>query len=535
MQQVLISNNVFTGLRDVPETKAILIEGNKISKVASNLEELKPLLKENTNVYNFGDRLIMAGFHDFHLHLFPGALQLESINLSETKSADDVIQVIKKELEYHKHKKWIIGFGWDNGGWENKALPTKALLDIHFPDHPIILNHLECHYCWVNSKALELAGITKDTKNPQFGEIIKDENGLVTGILMEKAQSLVQELAYNFTVDEKLNMLNNFFEYTARHGITSLNDMYAPFSEFLDDFDLLYKLERENRLKARVHLQPKMDGDLTQAKQFFEKYKHPKIKMNGLKQFIDGVITGHTAYMLDNYTDAPHRGHTTYSLEELEEWIVKADKEGLSVRLHAIGDGAVKFSLDVFEKARKMNGYQNTRHTIEHIEAIRDEDIARFKKLNVIASVQPYHLAALEQSIYMDRLGEDRFKNTYLNKSFLAAGAVLALGSDFPVVHISPMKEIFHAITRKDNTMVDSWNEQEQLTLTETLKAYTYAPAYGCFRENELGTIEEGKLADIIVINQNLFDSTPKEILEAQVVFTMCDGEIIYELKNAVV
>ncbi|WP_332649875.1 amidohydrolase [Lysinibacillus sp. 54212] len=535
MQQVLMGNNVFTGLEDIPRQAAILVEDNKIVKVGTSLQDLKPLLHDNVTVYNFEDSLIMPGFHDFHLHLFPGALQLESVDLSETKSAEDVIDVLKKEWDTHKNKKWIIGFSWDNGGWENTALPTKEMLDKHFPDHPIVLNHLECHYCWVNSKALELAGITEETPNPQFGEIVKDENGKVTGILMEKAQSLVQELAYSFTKDEKLNMLNNFFHYTARHGITSMNDMYAPFSESLDDFDLLYELEESQELKARVHLQPKMEGNLEHAKLFLEKYNHPKVKMNGLKQFIDGVITGHTAYMLEDYEDVPHRGHTTYPLQELEDWIVEADKEGFSVRLHAIGDGAVKFSLDAFEKARKINGNRNTRHTIEHIETIRDEDFKRFKELDVIASVQPYHLAALEQKVYLERLGEERFKNTYCSKSFLNAGAILALGSDFPVVHISPMREIFHAVTRKDNTLMNSWNEEEKLTLAETLKAYTYAPAFGCFRENELGTLEENKLADIIVINQNLFESSPEEILGAKVVFTMCDGKVVYELEGATV
>lgn len=534
MQQVLTSKQVFTGTNDMPSPAAILIENNRITRIMPSIEELKPFLKQGVSIRDFDNQLLMAGFHDFHLHLFPGALQLESLDLSETKSADDVINVIKSNWDQVKHKKWIIGFGWDNGGWVNPTLPTKEMLDEHFPDHPIVLNHLECHYCWVNSKALELAGINNHTPNPQFGEIIKDSHGEITGVLMEKAQNPVQQLAYDFSKEEKIKMLNKFFENTARQGITSLNDLYAPFSEFLDDFDLLMELENDNKLKARVHLQPKMDGNLESARLYQEKYNHPKLKMNGLKQFIDGVITGHTAYMLENYSDISHRGDTTYELEELESWIIQADKEGFSVRLHAIGDGAVKFSLDAFEKARKLNNNWDTRHTIEHVESIRNEDIPRFKELNIIASVQPYHLAALEQKIYMERLGEERFKNTYLCKSFLNTGAIVALGSDFPVVHISPMREIYHAVTRKDNTLINDWNACEKLSMTETLKAYTYAPAYGCFRENELGTLEEGKLADIIVLDKNLFEITPEEILETKVIFTMTDGNVVYELKNVV-
>ena len=535
MKKVLLSENVFTGLEELPHPAAILVEGNKIMKVASSLEELHVSSDGSVEIYDFGEQLLMPGIHDFHLHLFPGALQLESVDLSQTKSAEDVIQTLQSEWEHHQDKKWMIGFGWDNGGWEDSSLPSKELLDEYFPDHPIILNHLECHYCLVNSAALKLAGITKDTENPSFGEIVKDDKGEVTGILMEKAQSLVQRLAYDFNKEDKMRMLNNFFSYLAQHGVTSINDMYAPFSEFLDEFDLLYEIENDQGLKARVHLQTKMDGDLTSAKEYVERYNHPKLKMNGLKQFIDGVITGHTAYMLEDYSDVSHRGDTTYPVEDLENWIVEADKEGLSVRLHAIGDGAVKFSLDAFEKARKLNGNQNTRHTIEHIECIRDEDIPRFKELNVIASVQPYHLAALEQQVYMDKLGEERFKNTYLNRTFLDAGAVVAIGSDFPVVHVSPMKEIFHAVTRKDSTMIDCWNEDEKFTMSETLKAYTSAPAFGCFREDELGTLEEGKLADIIALSNNLFEIEHECILNTKVVFTMCDGNVVHELRDVTV
>ncbi|MGE7546474.1 amidohydrolase [Sporosarcina newyorkensis] len=532
MKKVLLSNNVFTGLGESPCPAAILVEDNKIIKIASSVEGLNVSKDESVEVYNFDDQLIMPGFHDFHLHLFPGALQLESVDLSHTKSAEDVIKTLQSEWKHHQDKEWIIGFGWDNGGWADSSLPSKELLDAYFPDHPIILNHLECHYCLVNSAALKLAGITGDTENPRFGEIVKDENGEVTGILMEKAQSLVQKLAYSFTKEEKMGMLNKFFDYLAQHGVTSINDMYAPFSEFLDDFDLLYEVEKNQALKARVHLQTKMDGDLASAKKYIERYNHPKLKMNGLKQFIDGVITGHTAYMLEDYSDVPHRGDTTYPLEDLKNWIIEADKDGLSVRLHAIGDGAVKFSLDAFEEARKLNGNQNTRHTIEHIECIQDEDIPRFKELNIIASVQPYHLAALEQKVYIEKLGEERFKNTYLNRTFLDAGAVVALGSDFPVVHVSPMKEIFHAVTRKDSTMVHCWNKNERLSMADALKAYTYAPAFGCFREDELGTLEEGKLADIIVLSENLFEIEHESILNTKVVFTMFDGNIVHELKD---
>lgn len=526
MKKVLVSQHVFTGLEDEAKPAAILVEGNIIKEVAPSIDALS--LTGEEKIIDFGEQLITYGLHDFHVHLFTGALQLVSVNLHETKSAEEVVQKLLQATEQH-HKKWIIGFGWDNGGWEDDRLPTKELLDKHFPNQPIILNHLECHYCWVNSKALEIAHITNDTPNPSFGEIMRDENGEATGILVEKAQDLVQQHAYNFDEQQKLTMLKSFFNVTAKHGITSLNDMYAPFSEFLDDFDLLYTLEAQGDLKARVYLQPRMDGDLSEALVYKEKFNHPKIKMNGLKQFVDGVITGHTAYMVDNYHDVPHVGSTTYPLEEMKRWIVEADKAGFSVRLHAIGDGAVKFALDAFEQARKENGHTGTRHTIEHIECIQPEDIARFRELNVIASVQPYHVAALEQKVYIERLGEERFNRTYFAKTLMEAGALLAVGSDFPVVDLNPMYEIYHAVTRMDSTYKNTWGASERMSMAEVLRAYTAAPAYGSFREHESGTIKAGNLADLIVFNRNLFTIDPEAILSTAVIFTMLNGEIIYE------
>lgn len=530
MKKVIISQNVFTGLQDQPEPAAILIDGAKIQAVAPTLKDLA--LTGEEEVLDFGEQLITPGLHDFHLHLFTGALQMISVPLHDTNSAEEVIEKVKAYAKNHT-KKWIIGFGWDNGSWVEDQLPTKEMLDLHFPDQPILLNHLECHYCWVNSAALREARITNDTPNPIFGKILRDEQGEATGILVEKAQDAVQQLAYDFKDEEKIAMLQTFFKEAARLGVTSMNDMYAPFSEYLDDFSLLYKLEEMNELTARVFLQPRMDGDLTRAHQFRADYQHPKIKMNGLKQFVDGVITGHTAYMVEPYADQPHVGTTTYPLEEMKKWIVEADAQRFSVRLHAIGDGAVRFSLDAFEEARRMNGHMGTRHTIEHIECIQQEDIPRFKELDVIASVQPYHIAALEQQVYVDRLGEDRFKQTYYSKTLLEAGALLAYGSDFPVVSMEPMREIYHAVTRMDRTNQKTWGTGEQTTMAETLRAYTQAPAYGSFSEDVLGTIEVGKYADLVVFEQNLFTIEPSDILNNEVVFTMVDGQVVFEKQAA--
>ncbi|QNK49037.1 amidohydrolase [Brevibacterium sp. PAMC23299] len=529
---VLSSDAIFTGLTHEPTSGAIAILGDKILSVGSKAE-IEPFIGSGTKVFNYGNQLIMPGFHDFHLHIMFSALSLTSINLFEARSAQEVAA---KVLEFSKEcpeEGWIIGMQWDAGYWHDKQEPHYRILDAVIPDRPVVLFHAEGHYTWVNSKAMELAGVTEEIRDPDFGRYERDKNGLLTGILYEEAQQIVLKEALRLTQNKKETILKEFLRLLSQYGITSVNDLFAPIDDFLQDYDLFEKLDKQGELTTRFHITPELDGNLDKAQILRNKYVSKKLQFSGLKQFVDGTVTGHTAYFLKPYSDQLDIcGHPALNPEVLIDRVVKADELGFRIRFHAIGDAAIRLALDAFEEAVRKNGKRDSRHTVEHIEVIDSDDIERFAKLGVIASMQPDHMAASSREVYSSIIGPEREKNVFLTKSLLNTGASLALGTDFPVsISLDPMRQIYTAITRVDSSgdPQNTWHPEQKLTLAEALQAYTYGSAHGCFREHELGTLVEGKLADLVVLDRNLFDIPESEVLETKVELTINDGKVVYK------
>lgn len=529
---VLSSDAIFTGLTHEPTSGAIAILDDKILSVGSKAE-IEPFIGSGTKVFNYGNQLIMPGFHDFHLHIMFSALSLTSINLFEARSAQEVAV---KVLEFSKEcpeEGWIIGMQWDAGYWHDKQEPHYRILDAVIPDRPVVLFHAEGHYTWVNSKAMELAGVTEEIRDPDFGRYERDKNGLLTGILYEDAQQIVLKEALRLTQNKKETILKEFLRLLSQYGITSVNDLFAPIDDFLQDYDLFEKLDKQGELTTRFHITPELDGNLDKAQILRNKYVSKKLQFSGLKQFVDGTVTGHTAYFLKPYSDQLDIcGHPALDPEVLIDRVVKADELGFRIRFHAIGDAAIRLALDAFEEAVRKNGKRDSRHTVEHIEVIDSDDIERFSKLGVIASMQPDHMAASSREVYTSIIGPEREKNVFLTKSLLNTGASLALGTDFPVsISLNPMRQIYTAITRVDSSgdPQNTWHPEQKLTLAEALQAYTYGSAHGCFREHELGTLEEGKLADLVVLDRNLFDIPESEVLETKVELTINDGKVVYK------
>ncbi|MEC0300119.1 amidohydrolase [Peribacillus frigoritolerans] len=531
---IISSNTVFTGLSDQTEPASIAIKDNKIVAIGTE-EEIKHCAGEHTKIYQFKDQLIMPGFHDFHLHIMQGAVALNSVNLFAARSEDEALEMIGEFAESKPENQWVIGFTWDAGYWDTQQLPTRHSLDHILPDRPALMFHAEGHYAWVNTKALEIANITRHSENPFYGIIGRDEkNGEPNGILYEKAMDAVIRHAFNFSNSQKNEIFSNFLAHAASLGVTSVNDLHGL--KTIESLDVFKEFEDNGKLTTRIHLWPALNGDLGHSKQLRVTYQSDKLRVSGLKQFIDGVITARTAYLLEPYSDQPEtRGETSFAPETIKKWVVDADKEGFSIRFHAIGDGAIRLALDAYEEAQKTNGKRDSRHSVEHIEVIHPDDIHRFSELGVTVSMQPDHLAMSERGVYTEQVGAEREKYVFSINTLQKTGAKLAFGTDFPIDILNPLLQIYRAVTRIDSSGKTVWHPHECITLAEALKAYTSGPAYGTFREQELGTLEAGKLADIIVLERNLFEVLVEEIPDIKVLLTIVDGQVVYDYAGSLV
>ncbi|MFC7395470.1 amidohydrolase [Scopulibacillus cellulosilyticus] len=526
---ILSSNAVFTGAGDKPIPASIAIVDNKIAAVGTK-EEVEVFKGPDTKIYDYADQLIVPGFHDFHLHLIMGTILENGVNLSEARSEEEAVQMVKQYADERPDEEWIIGVGWDAGYWEGKQLPDKSSLDRVIPDRLVLLYHAEMHYAWVNSKTLAYCNIDRDTENPPYGFINKDDNGEPTGILYEKATRLVDQKAYDFSKDKEKELMEKFLKLSASVGVTSVNDMYGDNNEKY--YELFKEFDEKGQLTTRVHIFPSIDFEMERLKQYRKDYASDKLQFSGLKGFIDGVITSRTAYLVGPYADDPETsGELVYTPEEIKKKVVEADKEGFRIRFHAIGDGAVRLALDAFEEAQKANGKRDSRHTIEHVEIIQEDDIPRFSELGVLASMQPELMAQSERKTYTARIGKEKEPFVFPINTLKSTGVTVGLGTDFPVAALNPMLEIYRAVTRISSDG-RPWHVHECISLAEALKDYTKSPAYGTFRENELGTLEAGKLADIVVLDRNLFEVRPEEILETKVKLTISDGQVVYDSEH---
>lgn len=318
-------------------------------------------------------------------------------------------------------------------------------------------------------------------------------------------------------------------------GITSIGDIQYLAGGQLGNADVYHKVEENDELTMRINFSIAISSNLDYAKHLRETYHSEKLMFSGLKMLVDGVPSAYTGLMVEPYSDKPDTcGIPFVPLDELREQIMNADKEKFRIRLHACGDGAVRYALNSYEEAQKLNGIRDSRHTIEHIEVIQPNDIGRIAKLGVVASMQPEHLAMTDKfsdNPYGSRVGKEREKYLWAIKTIMNTGAHMQFGSDFPVVDNNPMLEIYRGVTRvhNDGEPKGGWNPKEKLTVGEVIKGYTLGSAYGAFRENDLGTIEEGKLADITVLDQNLFTIDPEKIRDTKVRLTVMDGKVVYE------
>jgi len=526
---------IFDSITDTPYRGAVIIEKNKIAAVVKDSDGSEYAGADATIIEAAGG-LVVPGFHDNHVHLLMAGMFQEYVNLIDCRSKEEVAKLVWDTYKDSADKSgWVIGFQWYHVFWDEPVMPTKETLDAYFPDRPVFLLNAEAHGGWVNSKALEICGITRDTPDPFGGIIGRDELGEPTGVLYENATALVTKFALEFEPEREKQLIRSFMKGAAAYGITSVTDVQPYFHGNMGDLSLYSGLDRAGELSVRIHAAPDLLGDLDQVLESQAKYGSEKLTVNHVKQFIDGVPTTHTGLMLEDYANGPgERGIALFDLEAIGRAVPEAHRRGLSVKLHSCGDRSARIALDFFADAIAKYGRNHCRHAIEHCELVSEEDIPRFGELGVIPSVQPEHLALTQnfsEDPYPETLGLERSSRTWSFRKLLDSAGVLALGSDCPVVDPNPALEIYRGLTRlhNDGMPIGGWNPTQKLTLSELLRFYTFGSAYAVLREHEIGTIAPGNFADLAILDRNLFEVSDDEIKEMKTVCTIFDGNVVYE------
>jgi predicted amidohydrolase YtcJ len=532
---IIKGNAIFTGSGCEPRKGAVAVKDDRIIAVVGDGESTG-LEEVGARVVDVGDCLVMPGFNDAHVHLLLGSLYDKYVNLHAARSEEEAAKMVFEYAAENPDEPWIFGFSWYNIFWDNPKPPSKDSLDRLIPDRPVFLLNAEGHGIWVNSKALEICGIDRNTPDPAYGRIGRNVDGEPDGQFFERAVSLVATTAVKgLSSAAHKALVRGFLQKAARLGVTSVSDSLAFPGFEVGGYELYRELEEAGELTTRIHFLPALTEKLDTTKALREKYNSLQLRFSGLKQFVDGVATIYTARLIEPYSDDPSTtGQQPVSADMMENLVQIAQREGFRVRLHACGDGAVRLCLDCIEKAQHLYGHKGLRHSIEHIENIHPSDLPRFKQLGVIASMQPEHITITDDfasNPYPVRLGPERTRLTWALKSLQTAGAKLAFGSDYPVVDLQPMLGVYRAVTRlhNDGQPKGGWIPQEKISLAEVLSGYTAGSAYTEYMENELGTLEAGKLADIVVLDRNLFAVDPGLIRQTKVRLTVAGGKVIYE------
>lgn len=527
-KKAFINGKVYTVNEQQPLAEAVFIEGNIIKFVGST-EEVKQLIDASTEVIDLQGKLMLPGFIDDHVHFTSGGFYLQGIDLRVAKSTTEFKEILKKYAEKRKGK-WITGGNWDHEAWEIKDLPTKEMIDEFTKNTPVFVDRFDGHMALANSYALKLAKITKDTPSPEGGLIVKDlKTGEPTGILKDNAMQLVYSIIPPSSKEETYKAALTALNHAKELGVTSVQDI-----TYSQDLDVYKKLEKEGKLTCRIYTRtPIADYKKLVKNKIKVGSGNDKLRHGSLKAFADGSLGSSTAWFFEPY----HQDTTTSGLAmdivsdgSLRQWSLDADKNGLQLSVHAIGDKANNYMLNLFQEIVTNNPKWDRRFRLEHAQHVRFEDIPRFAELGVIASVQPYH--CIDDGVWAEkRIGSERIKYTYPFRTFLDNKVMLCFGSDWTVAPLNPLLGIYAAVTRRtlDDKNPEGWIPEQKISVEEAIMAYTINNAYASFEEKIKGSIEVGKLADFTVLDQDILTIDPVKIKDVKVEMTVFDGKVIYK------
>jgi predicted amidohydrolase YtcJ len=527
---IIVNATVRTMDKERPEASAVAVFGNRIAAVGTS-EEIRKLAGARTRTIDAAGALVLPGFNDSHVHFTTGGSHLASVQLRDAATPQEFAERIRAFAARTPKGRWIQGGNWDHESWPGAPLPTRELIDRFTPDHPVFVNRLDGHMALANSVALRMAGVTRETKDPPGGLIVRDpRTGEPTGVLKDAAMSFVYAKVPEPSFDERLEAARAATNHAASLGVTSVQDMSAG-----TDVGVYQTLAARGELKTRVYAVTALPAwERLAATGVRAAFGSDLLRVGGLKGFSDGSLGSTTALFYEPYLDAP--GQTGLPADEMIppermlERVRGADRAGLQVMIHAIGDRANDQILSLFEQVSKENGARDRRFRIEHAQHIRPQDIPRFGALRVVASMQPYH--AIDDGRWAEkRIGPKRAETTYAFRSLLDSGAVLAFGTDWYVAPLDPVMSIYGAVTRRtlDGKNPQGWVPSQKITVEEAVRAYTWGSAYAEFAEQAKGTIAPGKLADLVILDRDIFRVDPAEIEKAKVKMTIMDGRVVYE------
>jgi predicted amidohydrolase YtcJ len=533
---IVINGKVYSADGSADLAEAVAVSGNKVVAVGAN-REIQRLRRAQTVVIDAKGGAVLPGFNDAHAHLISGGLSLDQISLSDATTIDEIKDTIRVWSEAHPEREWITGRGWYYQPF-NGAMPTRQMLDALVPDRPAYLIAYDGHTGWANTRALKAAGITRRTKAPANGQIVKDpRTGEPSGALKEAAMFLMSAAAPKPSEEDRLAALRAAIDEAHRYGITSVQDAGGQ----PGDLDLFDRLRKRKELTLRVYQALGADNTLTETdlealEQVRSRYADdPLLKTGAIKLIADGVIESHTAAMLEPYANkASTKGDPRFTPQQLDKTVAMLDKRGWQVMTHAIGDAAVRMTLDAYEDAAKANPApeRGRRHRIEHIETIDPADVPRFGKLGVIASMQPVHAtpSPIPGDVWTVSIGDERAARGWMWNSIAKAGGRLAFGSDWPVMTIDPLKGLHVAINRTtaDGLPKGGWIPSERLPIRKAIDAYTRDAAWASFDELRKGKLAKDMLADIVVLTDDIFSGPASRLTTTEVAVTIADGKVVY-------
>jgi predicted amidohydrolase YtcJ len=526
---IVTNATVYTVDKQHPKAEAVAVIGDRIVAVGSRAD-IDLWRGPKTKVIDAGGKLLLPGFNDAHVHFIQGGAQLEQVQLTDAATPEEFAKRIAAQVKKTLKGEWILGGRWDETKWPKPELPTKELVDPVTGDTPIFVERYDGHEALANSVAMKWAGIDAKTPDVPGGVVMRDASGNPTGVFKDAAMTLIYKVIPPMTHEQRLRAARGALKHAASLGLTSVQHMNPEFA----DVAAYSELAEKGELTTRIYAVPMETDWRDQAKVGIRRaWGSSYLRLGAVKGYADGSLGSRTAYMFEPFTDDPgNRGLLSDEMHPpsaMRDRLMQADAAGLQVRVHAIGDRAISMMLDIFADIEKEHGYHDQRFAIEHAQHTAQKDFARFAKLHVVASMQPYH--AIDDGRWAEgRLGHERARYSYAWRSFLDHGVTLAFGTDWPVAPLDPMLGVYAAVTRAtlDGKNPGGWIPEEKITLPEAIEAYTMGAAFAEFQDSEKGSITPGKLADMVILTDNIFDLKPEAIRNAKVKTTIVGGKVVY-------